>query len=89
MLVIGCVVVAVASLFMINLGVPRPVEPFLSVLAAPLFIIFVPLYPMLDASGLMTGEYFRLPSKLGLVLATAAYALVAYGVAYGISRSRR
>lgn len=76
--IVGYVLLAAASLYAINRGVPKSLETMLSIVAAPFFVMFVPLYPALESLGLMSGEYFRLPSAIGLVVATATYAVIAY-----------
>jgi hypothetical protein len=86
--VAGCVIAAAAALFIINHGVPRPIETVLSVIAFPLFVIFVPLYPVFERMGMMAGELWRLPSTTGLVLGTLFYAAVAYIVASAVMRRR-
>jgi hypothetical protein len=82
------VIAAAAALFIVNQGVPRPVETVLSVIAFPLFVIFVPLYPVFERVGMMAGEFWRLPSTTGLVLGTVLYAAVAYLVASALMRRR-
>ena len=89
LLIITYVVVAALSLLAINRGVPPAVEQVLSVIAFPLFFIFVPLYPLFARLGLMAGELWRLPSAMGLVLGTLLYAAIAYGAVSAFSTMRR
>jgi hypothetical protein len=87
--VVGYVIAAVASLWTINQGVARPVEAVLSAIALPLFFIFAPLYPALERFNLMAGELWRLPSTVGMMLATLLYAAIAYVTALALAKVRR
>lgn len=87
----GYVVLAVVLSRYLDSAALSRFEDFLSLFIAPLHFIFRPIYPLLDYFGLLSGEYWVLPSITGFVVGTFFYDLflVLCCLALACIRSRR
>ena len=75
---IGYVVLACLLAQVLSFKVPYFIEALISIFIAPLFFIFIPLYPLLKRLGLFTSGWWQGPSTGGLILGTAIYAILLY-----------
>jgi hypothetical protein len=70
------VIAARAVLAALNAGmISQTLEPAASLFISGLMFVFRPAYPLLKPIGLLEGQYWKLPSTGGFILATLLYCL--------------
>jgi hypothetical protein len=74
------VVTALIASWCLNHEIGSSLEPLLSILVAPLLVIFIPLYPLLRILGLMEGEWIRGPSFMGIAVGTLVYTIAIFAL---------
>ncbi len=61
------------------------IEPVAFFMLMSLAFLFLPLLPLLESMHLMAGEYYRLPTPLGVALATTLVALAVFVIGFALA----
>jgi hypothetical protein len=67
---------AVCLLYMLNFNPPSIVEIAISVYAVPFMFMFQPLYPLFKSMNMLEGEWWTMPTPLGMGIGIVVYGTV-------------